>query len=230
MSLFREMTIMCPSCSAEIMVNANNSVNVDRAPELREEILDGVFQRMRCNECNEEFRLDPDITYLDVGRGQWIAVHPFSYLGQWESLEQHAQEAFDKSYGATAPKAAQQLGANLTPRMVFGWAALTEKIVAFEHDLDDLALELTKIAILQSGQAAPFAAHTELRLAEVKSDEDELVMMWLIAETGETVETLGVPKSLYDELATKPSGWDDLSSEFTGKLFIDMQRLILASV
>ena len=67
MSLFREIKVHCPSCHEAVILDAVHSVNADRRPDLRDEILAGDFQRCQCNACQQPFRLDPSLTYLDVG-------------------------------------------------------------------------------------------------------------------------------------------------------------------
>ena len=186
-----------------------------------------IFSETRVLHAAKSFELDPDLTYLDVGRKQWIAVHPFGYIGDWEKLEGESRTAFDASYGPKAAPAAQALGASLTPRLTFGWAAMTEKVLATDHGIDDVSLELTKMSVLRSGQPAPISAQTELRLAEVKPDL--LVMSWIIAETGVGIETLGVPRDLYDDIAADQENWQELRGELEGRMFVDMQRFMLAT-
>jgi hypothetical protein len=225
MSVFKDLVLPCPACGKLVKFEAVSSVNADRAPELRDEILAGTFQRQPCSACGVAFRLDPEFTYLDLGRNQWIAVHPFGSLGAWEAQEAHARAAFDRSFGPNVAGFAKKLGAGLKPRVTFGWAALKEKILAAEHGLDDLELELTKMAVLRSSDEAPVTAQTELRLAEVK--ENELIMTWIVAETGEVAQALAVPRDLYTEIAADRGGWQPLRDELAGKFFVDMQRLML---
>jgi hypothetical protein len=226
MSLFKNVTMPCPACGQEIEFEAVHSVNADRRPDFRDEILNGTFQSISCDKCQFVFRLDPEMTYLDVGHGQWIAVHPFGSMGEWETLEAQAQAAFDRSYGPTAPSAARELGAGLKPRLTFGWGALREKIFIQAQGLEDIDLELTKIAVLNGSDAAPLTAKTELRLADVQGDT--FVMAWVVAETGEVAEKLAVPRGLYDDISADQAGWKALRGELQGRFFVDMQRLMLA--
>jgi hypothetical protein len=225
MSLFKNIAVPCPVCQADVEFEAVHSVNADRRPDFRDAILDDTFQSVACDKCGAPFRLDPEMTYLNLGRGQWIAVFPFGYIGDWESIEARARAAFDRSYGAAAPAAARALGAGLAPRLVFGWAALREKIFAAANGLQDIELELTKIAVLNNSDEIPLAAITELRLVDVQ--ERSLVMTWIVAESQAVIEKLAVPRSLYDEIANDKAGWKPLREELQGRLFVDMQRLML---
>jgi CpXC protein len=225
MSLFENVMLPCPACGEPVEFEAVSSVNADRRPDLRDEILGGTFQQKPCPSCEVPFRLDPLFTYVDVGRGQWIVVHPFGYIGDWESLESQARAAFDRSYGPAAPEVARELGAGLQPRLTFGWHAMAEKILAREHNLNDVEFELTKMAVLRDSEQAPLTAHTELRLVDVQ--DGSLIMDWVVGSTGEVAERLTVPRAVYDEIVADRSAWQSLREEMDGRLFVDMQRLML---
>ena len=225
MSLFENVTLPCPACGESVEFEAVSSVNADRRPDLRDAILDGTFQQEPCGNCKVPFRLDPQFSYAHTGGGQWIVVHPFGSIGDWENLEKRARQSFERSYGPAAPPAARSLGAGLKPRLVFGWPALREKILAAQNGLDDIELELTKMAVLRNSDEAPITANTELRLVDIK--DGQLIMSWVVPNTEEVAQTLGVPRGLFDEIAADRKGWQTLRDELSGNLFIDMQRLML---
>jgi hypothetical protein len=224
MSLFKTITLPCPACGEEVEFDAVSSVNADRRPDLRSAILNGTFQSKPCGKCQVSFRLDPEMTYLHLGGHQWIIVYPFGYIGDWETLEARARSSFDRSYGSGAPRTARDLGADLQPRLVFGWAALQEKILIADRGLNDIEVELTKMAVLRSSEQAPIGANTELRLVDVKGDT--LVMAWIVAETGAMIERMEIPRRLYDDIAGEPD-WNALREDLTNRLFVDMQRMML---
>lgn len=228
MSLFRTFTVACPACGAAVDFSVVNSVNAARRPDLRDAILDGSFQRKSCPTCNESFRVEPEFNYLDVNRNQWIAAFPLSKLGEWEKWERHAANVFDLAFGARASRPAQEIGADLVPRLTFGWAALREKLVAAEQGLDDVTLELCKIAMLRGLPGQPVANHTELRLYGF--EETDFVMAWIVATTEYPVDMLRVPRSLYDEIAEEAMDWQDLRDELSSGLFADEQKLMIAAV
>jgi hypothetical protein len=227
MSLFQPIQLNCPACRQSIEFQANSSINVDRRPDLRDAILDGTFQTETCPKCSEGFRLDPELNYLDVNRGQWIAAHPFSKLGDWESIELQAREAFDLAYGSKASASAREIGDGLAPRVVFGWTALREKIVCNERIIDDANLELVKMAMLRGMDDVPMSDTTELRLIEV--EDDSFVMAWIKGANEEVVQKLGVPRELYREIAGDAEAWQPLRDDVSSGLFVDMQRLMFAA-
>ena len=149
MSLFFPTTLSCPKCGEPVSFEANASVNADRRPDLREQILKGTFQQGTCAKCATVFRLDPQMNYLDVGRGQWLIAFPAAKLRNWPTIENEARTAFAKSYGKLSSPAAQEIGRDLCPRVVFGWASVSEKLLASEKQLDDVELELLKLALIR---------------------------------------------------------------------------------
>jgi hypothetical protein len=173
MSLFRPATLACPSCEAPVEFQVCGSLNADRRPDLRQQVIDGTFQRGTCKKCSTTFRLDPELVYLDVGRNQWISAYPINRVGEWEEIEALAREAFSKSYGEKSSADFQELGNDLKPRLVFGWAALQEKILLGENGFDDVEFELLKIALLRGLDDPPIADDAELRLTSYSADLQE---------------------------------------------------------
>ena len=76
MSLFQSVNLTCPSCDSLITMDSVGSVNADRRPDLRDDIIHNRFQDVTCENCGNSFRLQPNFNYLDAGRGQWIAGMP----------------------------------------------------------------------------------------------------------------------------------------------------------
>ena len=225
MSLFRNFKVPCPDCGEDVEFAMVFSVNADRRPDLRDQIVDRSFQNQTCGKCDKTFRVQPEFNYLAVEDGQWIAALPLEKLRDWESSEKHAAEMFEKSYGPGSSESAQAVGAELSRRVVFGWAALREKIVAHQNKLDDVTLELCKIAMIRSVADQPLADETELRLVEV--DGDEFHMAWIESVTEDLVKLMRVPRSLYDEIESDQEGWGELREELSKGMFVDMNRIMV---
>lgn len=225
MSLFITTTFPCPKCGEPVEFGVVASINADRRSDLREAILQRTFQLGTCAQCSHAFRIEPEMTYLDVKRKQWILVQPASELVNWIVLERTALTTFDLAYGAKAAAGARAIGRGMQARITFGWAALREKILCKEHDLDDVCLELLKVAIVRGMDESPLGGDVELRLE--KLDEGQLVLQWIRAAEEQVVETLRVPRGLYDEIATDASGWQELRQELTAGPFVDFHRLLI---
>lgn len=224
MSLFKPVSMSCPHCAKTLEFQASASVNADRRPDLRAAILDGSFQRENCPHCGESFRAEPELNYLDVGRGQWIAAFPVEWVDRWPELESDSVEAFTQAFGVQASDAAREIGDTLKPRMVFGWLALAEKLLAAEGQLDDATLELTKLALMR-GLDEPLEVGQQLRL--IGSDGHDLSFL-IVGRDGaddEAAEELDVPRDLYDDVAGQPADWHALRGKVSAGYFVDVARM-----
>jgi RNA polymerase sigma factor (sigma-70 family) len=81
--------------------------------------------------------------------------------------------------GLDAKSAAQTLGKRVDPRVVFGWPALIEKILAKQAGIDDRTLEVAKIAVMQNSDEAPVPGQQEFRM--VGDEDGSLVFAWVRA-------------------------------------------------
>lgn len=226
MSLFHALDASCPHCGGAVSVEANFSVNADRRPDYRSAIVDGSFQTQPCAACGEPFRLEPEMTYLDVGRGLWVLVKPARELDQWADLERMADVIFEANFGPAASAPAREVGASLTARVTFGWPALREKIVANELGIDDTALELLKLALLRGDSAPPLSDAVELRLMDRVGET--LRLAWIHSGTGEMVEGLEVPAAALDAYQPAPPAWEPLTRDLEAGAFRDLHRLMVA--
>jgi CpXC protein len=225
MSVFQMETVTCPGCGQSMKFHVNYSVNADRRPDFRDAILDGTFQRQACPSCGKSTRLEPEMTYFNVGRGQWLLVRPAGSLADWPALEEQARATFETAYGPGTPPAVREMGRSLKPRVTFGWSALREKLLCAELGLDDVTLELLKMALLRSLNELPLADDVELRLT--KAEGDELVLRWIKAASEQPLEELRVPKSLYDDIVAAPGDWKELRAQLTAGPFVDVHRLLV---
>ncbi|MFY9478531.1 MAG: CpXC domain-containing protein [Aquabacterium sp.] len=224
MSLFNPTDLSCPHCGQSFSFDLCASVNADRRPDLRQAILDDTFQQATCPHCQGSFRMEPQLSYLDVGRGHWVAAFPRTQVDDWKAVEARAQEGFNRSYGTGASAAERELGASLTTRVVFSWDALREKLIAFEAGLDDVALEELKLLLMRDMQEPPLPLGAELRLTGVSADGTELAIS-VLDRTGQELESLDVPRDLLDEITADPEGWAELGASLRAGAFVDVQRL-----
>jgi len=201
------------------------SVNADRRPDYRDDILQSKFQDETCPDCQTSFRLAPEFNYLDVGRGQWIAAMPANRLRDWIEVEDAVKESFAISYGVKAPQAARDVGGDLAVRLTFGWPALREKILANDRGIDDAVLETLKLEMIRRIPSAPFAEGIELRL--VDTSEEALNFVWIDAATEEVLETLQVRRTLLEAILENAEGWKSIRDQLTDGPFVDIQKLFM---
>ena len=225
MSLFRTISVTCPHCGTQQAFEAVYSVNADRRPDLRDEILDDSFQFETCESCKEQFRLDPTFVYLDIGRGQWISAKPLVALGDWPTEEEQAATLMAESYGATASAPAQEVGEGLSARVTFGWPALREKIVANAAGLDDVALELTKAALIRTQADLPLSVGRELRLVLVEGDV--MTINLVDAQSEAVIESLDLPIGFYNHIAASVADFGNSATTLAEGTFVDVQKLYI---
>jgi hypothetical protein len=224
--MFNQATMPCPVCGTPRTFDLVASVNADRRPDLRAAIMDGSFQREKCDSCGSTFRTQPLMTYLDMARGQWILVQPGADVRQWKALQEKARSVFAVAYGSDAPPEAQEMGRDMKARVVFGWGALSEKLLCSEHGLDDINLELLKMAVLKEVPDPPLKDQNDLRFVGIEGDE--LILAWMSYEDEHVSSSLRVPRGLYDEIAADNDAWKPLRDELSADPFVDFNRLIVA--
>lgn len=225
MSLFTPVNLVCPACKTAILMDAVGSVNADRRPDFREDILHNRFQDVTCSACDESFRLQPRFNYLDAGRRQWIAAMPSARILDWAETEAEVTALFAQSYGKDAPKAAQALGTELSVRLTFGWPAMREKLLARSHDLDDVTLEILKLDLIRKLDSAPIATGVEMRL--VAANEDALSFVWLDGPTEKPLQELSVPIEHYTAITDTPEPWAKIRARIEDSIFVDIQKLYM---
>ena len=226
MSIFRQETLACPCLQGQGRVRDGpfDQCRPAARPARRDpgSQLPGPDLREVRDEVSASSPNSPTTT--SVGASGWRFTRP-TRPRTGKTLEAQAQATYDKAFGDAAPAAARLLGKRIVPRLVFGWAALREKLVAREADLDDREVELVKLALLRGAGPRLLGAATELRLVAVEADD--LIMAWLDIPKDEAIEMLRVPRALYDGIAGNDQGWQPLRHELGEGLFVDMQRLLL---
>jgi len=225
MSILETQTLACPACGQALSFQVAHSVLADRRPDLREAVLANRLQGGVCEHCGARFRREPELNYLDIGRGQWILVRPAAEGVDWPELEAHAQGLYELGYGLLAPAPAREIGRGLTARIAFGWPALREKLLARDAGLDDVALECLKLNLMRTLDAPPLGDTIELRLQAV--DARVLTLAWLDADGERLLETLQVPRLAYDEVAASPDDYRELRAALAAGPYVDMNRLLV---
>ncbi len=223
MSRFEMTMLTCPACGTTTDFQVASSVNADRRPDLRDEILADTFQKVNCPSCGKGLRLEPMLNYLDVESGLWLAVYPSRQIARFLTLEDEAYALFVQSYGAS--DATRAIGGLLQPRVVFGWPGLREKLLLRQNKLDDLLVEMLKLDLMRRLPQAPMRPGVELRVVDL--DERALVFAW-IETTSETVlQQFQADRALLTEICNNMDGWTGIGERLTNGLFVDAQKLYL---
>jgi hypothetical protein len=114
--------------------------------------------------------------------------------------------------------------AQVRPRLVFGWPALREKLIAKDLGLDDVTLELLKMAVMRNVNKPPISDETELRLAG--GDEKALKLIWYHQVSEQEMAVLDVPRSAYDDVVEDADAWAPVREKLEGVFLVDLRRFI----
>jgi hypothetical protein len=224
MSVFDRTQLTCPACGAAVEIDLVHSVNAVRRPDLRDAILDRSFQREACPSCLTDFRVEPQFTYLDIARKQFFAVWPATALADWQAYETRSQNSYNMAFGPGSDGAV--LAENMEARCVFGWLGLNEKLIAAEHGIDDVELEMAKIATMRAVGDVKLGLDVEFRL--VGATDDELIVGWLHTSTEDIDGEYTVPRQLLRDIEAEPEKWAALRASVSGGMFVDYRRLLFA--
>ena len=127
-----EKEIFCRECGKGSVTELYPTVRVSDETELRQKVFDGSLTLWECPECGAQTRLSYPLLYSDIKRGFLIYLIP--HTEKFCTVD----EALESLYPELA---------HLRRRTVPTFSALKEKIYCFENGLDDMALELAKLAV-----------------------------------------------------------------------------------
>lgn len=148
MAIVYPYNVQC-DCGATISANLADGVNVGRTPAIREQILAGTFHRVSCPSCKRTVTAEKSFFYTDAKRRTYIQVKPRQDRHLWREASHGLKHAIERSRNVDPDKKA-------TVRVVFGMAELREKLIAEDLKIDDRAVELLKVALLNEH---PFLMH-----------------------------------------------------------------------
>ena len=210
-------TVKCPHCGAPASVQMIRSMSPSRHPELKAAILNNQLQAVNCGGCQQKFRLEPEFSYLDPSHSRWIAVFPSSRSADWKAWEKKALESFE-----LIPP---DLARTLQPRVVFGWHALKEKVIAADAGIDDVEIELMKLGVIRNGGEEIPISGASLRLVEANSNL--FTFLWFDHVTQNSNDTgYECDGEILAHIRQSPSEWAELRSGFEKCAYVDLVRLL----
>ena len=144
MSVVTPRQVTCPHCRQEFTAPVYASLHVRRAPEVRDAILAGRFQREPCPKCGGSIVFERPMIYTDFDRMHLLALLPSGAIRHRSALARHIGGVFERNLTVAAPPMVKAWADDFQRRVVFGLPHLREKLVAFEYGIDDRALEALK--------------------------------------------------------------------------------------
>lgn len=124
--------VICPECEASVAAKMWTVVNTAKTPELRDKIMNETLFDWRCPSCQFQAQLISHCLYHDPEKKFMIYLVP--------DFDQPVLE--DGGVEAQYPEMSI-----LTKRVVPTLNKLKEKILIFESGANDMAIELTKLAV-----------------------------------------------------------------------------------
>jgi hypothetical protein len=225
MSVVQSEVVSCPHCGTEQIQRVAQSINAERSPHYRDQILAGEFQRPTCTQCSESFELSQPFIYVDLPRRHWFGVFSGADESGWREWEEAPQRALDVARSAPA---GEGVVGDPRVRCVFGLSALREKLLLDDAGLDDVAVEIMKFCLVTSADPAAQQLITEdrsLRIVTISETHFELISFVVDPEAEATL--LSVPREVYDEIVAEPKRWRDLRTFLTSGPYVDAGRVFV---
>ncbi len=127
--------IVCPMCGelckSEIYTSINTAINKN----MRSKVLGGELFSWMCPSCSYKARLNYPILYNDMKNRFMVYLIP--KIDRYQLCDKELEEKYSNLR-------------NINKRIVPTFNSFKEKIFIFESGLDDMAVELTKLAISQT--------------------------------------------------------------------------------
>ena len=127
--------VACPNCNEITNAHLYISVNATNDPQFREELLSENLLKWKCENCGYEGRFTYPLLYNDMKRRFMIYLIP--QIDRFQLEDRELEDDYRNLKG-------------ITKRITPDFNSFKEKVFIFESGLDDMAVELTKLAISQT--------------------------------------------------------------------------------
>lgn len=187
--------IVCPMCGELSKAEIYTSINATNDKDMREEILDGDLFAWMCPSCSYQARLNYPMLYNDMKNRFMVYLIP-----KVDSF-QLCDKELEKKYCNLR---------NINKRIVPDFNSFKEKIFIFESGLDDMAVELTKLAISQTvSNKLDKASVTQGYLSMYDRESNSMGFTYFVGEHKKPyvqtarLEIYGKSKGIIDKFALK---------------------------
>ncbi len=219
MSTFVPSTIVC-RCGEHYVVEVANGLHISARPDIRAQILAGTFHRFDCPNCGTITQIDSLLSYTDFPARHWFTIAPSTGLPWRNRYLVIARQGFESTMERNAPELVIGWGREMTRRLIFGLAALREKLVIFDAKLDDRVIELLKIQLIRDLRDT-FSPDDYFHVVEVTDGE----LVFEKTHPDGIIRTAPVPRALYDDLAREPTLDAIIDHAFPDRLVYDYRAI-----
>ena len=188
MSIIAEALAPCCKCGEKSRITVYKSINIFENPELKEKLRNGSLFIWECPHCHQANLAKYETLYHDPEKKVMIWLMPSGELSetQMQAIANHTRAMGDYRL-----------------RMVGDVGALMEKILVFDGNLDDMAVEMckyvTKMEMMSKNRsmadsiaAAPFHFHRT-------EDRDGSKVLVFIYPSGDQMMRLDVGFNVYED-------------------------------
>lgn len=127
--------IACPKCNESTEADIYTSINVTNHKELREKAMNESLFKWTCKSCGYSARITCPVLYNDMKNRFMVYLIP--KVDHFQLADKNLEEEFKNLK-------------HINKRIVPDFNTFKEKIFIFESGLDDMAVELTKLAISEA--------------------------------------------------------------------------------
>ncbi|MBI9021180.1 MAG: CpXC domain-containing protein [Verrucomicrobia bacterium] len=191
MSLAKTYPIHCPQCGHPQNVDLYDSINVAQEPALRTALLENRLNRVQCEACEANFRVDKPVLYHDADRN--ILIH-------WMPDNACSREDILDEFDSAMEELRAALPDDMEPprvRLVFDRVELVELMFMIEAGMEERVVEYIKYTIHMQNMSRLPPATKQLLLNVQDSTAEELLFAVRNVETSELEEVLRYPRDSY---------------------------------
>ena len=127
--------VACPNCNEIHNAHVYTSINATNDPQFREDLLSEKLLKWKCENCSYEGRFTYPLLYNDMKRRFMVYLIP--QIDRFQLEDRKLEEDYRNLKG-------------ITKRITPDFNSFKEKVFIFESGLDDMAVELTKLAISET--------------------------------------------------------------------------------
>lgn len=222
MSLNTSQKIKCPACNEFQEMTVWDSITAKDSPDLKADLLAGKINIFRCGSCSHYGLVPTPMLYHDEDKKLMISFTPCPDPSLKSRLYENICET-SKSSGELEDFEEYNL------RFVYDYNSLLEKILIFDQNLNDKAIEVIKLLILAQ---EPDKQDQRTCMFGKKDGENLEFMIQDLKEN--MVYTSTVPLSTYDTLwqqlrysGVKPYsfGWEMVDGDYATGLIGGMNNI-----
>jgi len=191
MSAQKTYNIRCPQCDHTQNVALYDSINVAQQPELKKALFENRLNRVVCESCDANFRIDKPLLYHDADRNILIHWMPENGVSRDEILDE-----FDKSMEELRNALPEGME-HPRVRLVFDRVELVELIFIVEAGMEERVVEYIKYTVHAQNPARLPPQKKQLLLNVQDSTADDLLFAIRDLETAELEDILRYSREAY---------------------------------